>query len=236
MKTFLFSLVPVAFGIALHAAEPTVLIDENFSAESLPEKWQPGGRPGSFTIVEGPLRGVAQPDDSHGPSIGVPITGHDLAVEFDVKLANPNSYFLFLIDGDSQFSGQAHLLRFSATGKQIALMQDRGDPASKLAQKKERDANGGKRIAPTNEQLADPSFYRIETLARQNTDPSDGEWHHVRIELKGNAVTARFDNKPEMTANATVLDVPKTRIVFLVGQSGDIRVDEVKVTNLAKES
>jgi hypothetical protein len=213
------------------AGEPTVVIDESFEAKTIPSKWQAGGRKGSFTIVDGVLRAVAQPDDSHGPSIGVPISGHDLTIEFDVKFARPKGYFLFLIDGDSQFKGQAHLLRFAATPRQVQLMQDRGDPASKIAQKKDRDANGGKRIPPTPEQLADPAFYRIEQLARQNAKPSDGDWHHVRIELRGNNVTARLDDGAVLSAKGTVLDVPKSRIVFLVGQSGDIRIDKVKVTD-----
>jgi hypothetical protein len=34
-----------------------------------------------------------------------------------------------------------------------------------------------------------------------------------------------------MTATGSVLDAPKSRIVFLVGQSGDIRIDNVKVSN-----
>ena len=234
IRILAMAIASLAFPFGSFAGEPTVLIDESFEAETLPEKWQAGGRPNSFMIIEGALRGIAQPDDSHGPSIGVPLAGQNLSVEFDVKLVSPRSYFLFLIDGDSQFKGQAHLLRFSASGKAVALMQDRGDPASKLAQKKERDANGGKRIQPTPEQLADPAFYRIEPLARQAADPSDGAWHHVRIELRGNVVSARFDEGPELSATGTVLDVPKSRIVFLVGQNGDVRIDNVKVTNVAK--
>lgn len=209
------------------------LVEETFSGDSLPEKWEPGGRPNSFSILDGALRGVAQPDDGHGPSIGLPITGHDLTVDFDVKLAKPESYFLFLIDGDSQFQGQAHLLRFAANGEKLQLMQDRGDTASKRAQKKERDAQGGKRIPPTKEQLADPSFYRIERLASQSATPNDGRWHHVRIQLRGNEVTARFDRGPEFSATGTVLDVPKSRIVFLVGNAGDVRIDNVRISDLS---
>lgn len=228
--TILFFAVSV-----LKAEEPTVLIDETFDVNTIPAKWQPGGRKASFTIVDGALRAAAQPDDNHGPSIGVPISGHDLTVEFDVKFAKPKGYFLFLIDGDSQFRGQAHLLRFAATPKQVQLMQDRGDPASKVAQKKERDANGGKRIPPSADQLSDPKFYRIEQLARQSATPSDGDWHHVRIELRGNSVMARFDDGPRLSGKGTVLDVRKSRIVFLVGQSGDIRIDKVRVTSQKKQ-
>ena len=181
-------------------------------------------------MVDGTLRCVAVVGDGHGPSIGVPIEGHDLKLEFDFKFAKPG-YFLCLIDGDSQFTGQAHLLRFVVTQQHVRLLQDRGDPVSKRAQKEERDANGGKRIAPTPEQLADPAFYRIEPLARQEAKATDGKWHHVRIDLRGNEVTARFDDGLELAATGTVLDVSKSRVVFLVGQSGDIRIDKVKVTD-----
>jgi hypothetical protein len=185
--------------------------------------------------VDGALRGVAQPDDSHGPSIGVPIEAHDLSVEFRVKFAT-KGYFLFLIDGDSQFGGQAHLLRYVLVDGQSQLAQDRGSLASKMAQKVEKDAAakaGTKPPVPTKEQLADPKFYRTESLARQPAKPVDGEWHHVRIDLHGNEATARLDQQPELHGTGTVLDVKKSRIVFLIGQSGDIRIDDVKVTAAA---
>ncbi len=216
---------------ALQAGE-SVLIDETFSGEALPQNWEPGGRKNSFSIADGALRGVAAPDDHHGPSIGVPITAHDLTLEFDLKFAKPG-YFLCLIDGDSQFSGQAHLLRFSAGPTQIGLAQDRGDPASKLAQKKERDANGGKAIPPTPEQLADPAFYRVERLANLPATPADGTWHHVKIELRGNAVTASFDDLEPLSATGTVLDVAKSRFVILVGMEGDLLVDNVTLTSVS---
>ena len=145
-----------------------LLIDEKFSGPGLPARWEPGGRPNSFSIVDGALRGVAQPDDPHGPAIGVPIQGHNLAVEFRVKFAQAG-YFLFLIDGESQFGGQAHLLRFALAQGQMQLAQDRGSAASKLEQKDARDAaqkTGTKVPPPTKEQLADPKFYRTESLAK----------------------------------------------------------------------
>jgi hypothetical protein len=209
------------------------LIDESFPAPALPANWQPGGRPGSFTIVDGALRGVAQPDDSHGPSIGVPIEGDDLSVQFRVKFAR-KGYFLFLIDGESQFGGQAHLLRFALDGNFMQLAQDRGSLESKMAQKKEKDAAakaGTKPPQPTKEQLADPKFYRTESLARQPLKAGD-EWHTVKLELRGNRITAQVDGAPAMSGTGTVLGVKKSRVVFLVGNSGDVRIDDVKVSPL----
>lgn len=211
----------------------TVLEEEHFSTSEIPERWQAGGRKGSFSIVDGTLRGVAQPDDSHGPSIGIPLKGQDLTIEFDVKFAKPG-YFLLLIDGDSQFKGQAHLLRFALTGKIAQLAQDRGDPGSKREQKVLRDKNGGKRVPPSKEQLADPAFYRIEKLSSQKALSADGAWHHVWIRLQGNKVEAQFDDQARMSAEGTVLNVPKSRAVFLVGQKADVRIDNVKITDQAK--
>ncbi|MGY8769707.1 MAG: family 16 glycoside hydrolase [Pirellulales bacterium] len=226
----IFPVIVVFSFSSLSANEPALLVDEKFETDALPENWRPGGRKDSFSIVDGSLRGVAQPDDSHGPAISFPISGKNITVEFDLKFAKPKGYFLFLIDGNSQFSGHAHLLRFAATSKLVHVSQDRGDPASKLAQKKERDANGGKRVPATKAQLADPNFYRIEQLANQPATPNDGKWHHVRIEIEGNQVTAQLDKNKVISATGTVLDVAKSKIVFLVGQTGDIRIDNVKVT------
>lgn len=217
------------------AAEPGApLLNETFSSPTLPPNWQPGGRPNSFSIVDGALRGVAQPDDNHGPAIGVPIEGHNLAVQFRVKFAKPG-YFLFLIDGDSQFGGQAHLLRFALGNDAAQLAQDRGSLASKQEQKVARDEaqkTGAKFPPPTKEQLADPKFYRIESLARQPAKPTDGEWHQVSIELRGNDVVAKMDDLPPLHGTGTVLDVKKSRVTFLVGQSGDVRIDDVKVSEI----
>jgi len=233
------SILPLLVIAALYAfsgilSAQTMVVEETFSASDIPKPWQPGGRKGSFSIIDGALRGVAQPDDSHGPSIGIPLKGYNLTIEFDVKFTKPG-YFLFLVDGDSQFKGQAHLLRFALTGKIAQLAQDRGDLASKRAQKELKDKNGGKRIPPTKDQLADPAYYRIEKLSSQKVESTDGEWHHVWIRIQGNKVEAQFDDQERMSTEGTVLDVPKSRAVFLIGNKGDVRIDNVKITNQEKD-
>jgi len=234
LRSLPFLLSVVVCATTSFAADPAPLVDETFSSPDLPAKWQPGGRPNSFSIVDGALRGVAQPDDAHGPAIGVPIEGHNLVVQFRVKFAQPG-YFLFLIDGDSQFGGQAHLLRFALAKDMMQLAQDRGTLASKQEQKVARDAaqkTGTKLPPPTKEQLADPKFYRTESLARQPAKPTDGEWHKVSIELRGNEVVAKVDDLPAMHGSGTVLDVKKSRLVFLVGNSADVRIDDVKASEM----
>ncbi len=228
----LLILVAIPILSSLAFAEEQVLLDESFSKDAIPKTWQSGGRKNSFSIVDNTLRGIATAGDHHGPSIGLPIKCHNLVLEFDYKFVKPG-YLLCLIDGESQFAGQAHLLRLAVTKTHIQIAQDRGDLISKRKQKKERDKNGGKRIPPTKAQLADDSFYRVESLARKKSKTEDGDWHHVSIKMQGNKVVAMIDNK-KLLATGTVFDVKKSRLVFLVAQTGDIRIDNVKLKSISK--
>ena len=208
-----------------------LLLEEHFSGAELPPQWRPGGRPNSFSVVDGALRGIAQPDDAHGPAISAPIEARDVTVAFRMKFAQAG-YFLFLIDGDSQFGGQAHLLRFALAPGQEQLAQDRGTPASHVAQGAARAAAqraGTKLPTPSQEELADPKFYRTESLGKQPAKTGDGEWHQVLIELAGNDVLAQMDDLPPLRGKGTVLDAKKSRIVFLVGNSGTVLVSDVRV-------
>lgn len=206
------------------------LLREDFSGASLPANWQPGGRAKSFAVMDGALQGVCAPDDSHGPAISVPIEGRNLTIQFSVKLAKPG-FVLFLVDGESQFGGTAHLLRVGLGGKFAVLQQDRGSLESKQAQALEK-ANaakeGRKPALPTKEQLADPKFYRTEMLDRKDASLGDGQWHHVLVEINGNDAVAQVDGVV-LRANGSVFDVKKARLVFLVGQSGEMLIDDVGV-------
>ncbi|MBI5817945.1 MAG: hypothetical protein HZA88_03080 [Verrucomicrobia bacterium] len=224
--------------LTLTAAEPQPpaskpgkrLLSEDFGGAALPATWQPGGRPKSFSIVDGALQGVCLPDDSHGPAIGVPIEGRNLTIQFSVKLAKPG-VVLFLVDGDSQFGGTAHLLRVALGGKFAALQQDRGCLESKQAQAagKAKAVKEGRKLAPpTKEQLADPKFYRTEMLDRKAANLDDGQWHHVRVEINGNDAVAQVDGVV-LRAKGAVFDVKKSRLVFLIGLSGTMLIDDVKV-------
>lgn len=224
--------------LALHAKEPVPLIAkpgkqllaQDFSLPSMPANWQPGGRPKSFSVADGALQGICQPDDSHGPAIGVPIEGRNLSVRFSVRVTTPG-LVLFLIDGESQFGGQAHLFRLGLGGNFATLQQDRGSPASKQAQAAEKAKaakEGLKPPQPTQEQLADPAFYRTETLARKPVSLAPAKWHEVLVEINGNDVAAQVDGVA-LRAKGSVFDAKKSRLVFLVGLGGTMRVDNVKV-------
>jgi len=214
------------------------LLDESFPGTALAKPWEPSGKVDAFSIVDGALQGICSPDDHHGPAIGVPLTSRNATISFRFKYAKPG-YFLFLLDGESQFGGAAHLLRVSLAPTQMAIQQDRGEPASHIAQGKEkREAEKTSRVMPppTKEQLADPKFYRIEKLAAQAAKTGDGQWHQVFIEQNGNDVLVQLDALPPLAATGTVLDAPKSRIVFLVGAAGTVLVDDVKVWENTRRS
>lgn len=246
VPAFSAALLLIIGPLALSAAEPkpvmTVtgkpLLAEDFSGSALPANWRPGGRPKSFSVVDGALQGVCAPDDGHGPAISVPVETRNLTFQFSMKFAKPG-YFLMLVDGESQFGGDAHLLRVALNGTQMTLAQDRGSLESKHAQKEARDAavKAGRKMPPaTQEQLADPKFYRTEPLAKQAVKVGDGQWHQVFVEVNGNDVVAQFDNGPKLLATGTVLDVNKSHLVFLIGNSGTMLVDNVKVWDNSRQS
>ncbi|MBI5773058.1 MAG: hypothetical protein HZA89_04855 [Verrucomicrobia bacterium] len=208
-----------------------LLLSEDFSGGALAKPWETGGRRGAFTVVDGALQGVCSPDDSHGPSVGVPIEGRNVVIAFSMKYVKPAN-FLFLLDGESQFGGAAHLLRVAMSSNLVTVQQDRGSPASKLAQKAEKDqaAREKKKVSPPSpEQLADPKFYRTERLASQKHAIGDGQWHRVLVEAIGNEVVVQVDNAEPIRTKATVLEAKKSRVVFLVGGAATALIDNVKV-------
>lgn len=208
------------------------LIHEDFSATGLPKGWTAGGRAHSWTVNDGALQGVCAKDDSHGPAVFAPLAGRDLAMSCKVKLDEKGNC-LMLIDGESAFGGSAHLLRVSIYGNTLAIAQDRGSPQSHIEHGKLRAAlaKEGKKVpAPTAEELADPKFYRTERLASAPLQAKPGEWIKLDVSLKGNDVTVTANDTQKLTAQGTVFDVAKSRLVFLVGQGKTVWIDDVSVS------
>ena len=215
------------------AAQAGELIHEDFNDKTLPKGWETGGRANCWIVADGVLQGVCEKTDDHGPAVFVPVTGHDMSVSYKVKLDDMGNC-LMLLDGDSAFGGSAHLLRVSINNSTLVLAQDRGTPQSHIEQGAARRA--GKPVTPpTAEQLADPKFYRTERLAMTrlaNLKPSD--WIKVDVQVAGNDVMVTINDKEKVPAKGTVFDVPKSRLVFLVGQGKKVWVDEVRVSTPEK--
>jgi hypothetical protein len=208
------------------------LIHEDFSGNVLPKGWSTGGRPKSWEVVNGALQGTCAADDSHGPAVFAPIKAHDLHLSYKVKLDEKGNC-LTLIDGESAFGGTAHLLRVTVYGNHVGLAQDRGTPQSHLDQAAATAAarKEGKAVPPpTQEQLADPKYYRTERLASAPLEVKTDDWIKFDVALKGNDVTVTVNDKQTLKATGTVFDVEKSRLVFLVGQAKKVWIDEVRVS------
>lgn len=208
------------------------LIHEDFSAAALPKGWTTGGRAASWTVTDGVLQGACAKDDDHGPAVFAPLSGRDLDVSCKVKLDDKGNC-LMLVDGESAFGGQAHLLRVSIYGGTLAIAQDRGSPQSHLEHGKLRAAlakEGRKVPPPTPEELADPKYYRTERLASAALQARPGEWIKLDVVMRGNQVSVTVNEAQKLDAKGTVFDVAKSRLVYLVGQGKKLWIDEVKVT------
>lgn len=210
------------------------LVNEDFTKPALPAGWSTGGRANSWTVADGVLQGTCAKEDDHGPAVFAPLKGHDLHASWRMKLDTKGNC-LALIDGESAFGGAAHLLRVSVYGSTLTLAQDRGTPKSHLDQAadKAKAKKAGKPVLPpTAEQLADPKFYRTERLASAPLTAKPGDWIAVDVVLKGNDVTVTIDGAQKLTAQGTVFDVEKSRLVFLVGQGKKVWIDDVRVSTL----
>lgn len=208
------------------------LIHEDFNGSELPKGWSTGGRANSWTVKDGTLQGVCDKSDGHGPAVFAPLEGRNLDASYKVKLDQKGNC-LMLIDGESAFGGAAHLLRVSLYGNTVTIAQDRGTPKSHLDQAaaKATAAKEGKTVPPpTAEQLADPKFYRTERLASEALKAKPGDWVKIDVSLQGNAVNVTINDTQKLTAKGTVFDVPKSRLVFLVGQGKSVWIDEVRVS------
>ncbi|WP_395749883.1 family 16 glycoside hydrolase [Prosthecobacter sp.] len=209
------------------------LIHEDFSASNLPKGWTTGGRAQSWTVQDGALQGICAKDDDHGPAVFAPLSGRDLNVSCKVKLDEKGNC-LMLVDGESAFGGQAHLLRVSIYGNTLAIAQDRGSPQSHIEHGKLRAAlakEGKKLPPPTAEELADPKYYRTERLASAPLQAKPGEWVKLDVALRGNQVTVTVNDAQKLEAKGTVFEVEKSRLVFLVGQGRKLWIDDVKAAN-----
>ncbi len=216
-------------------AQAGEIIHEDFNGPGLPKGWETGGRPNSWTVVDGTLQGVCDKTDAHGPAVFAPVAGmHDGTFSYKVKLDEAGNC-LTLLDGESAFGGSAHLLRVSLNNGMLVLAQDRGTPQSHIEQGKavaELRKAGQPIPVPTKEQLADPKFYRTERLAMKKIAVKPGEWMKIDVAVKGQDVTVTVNDKDKLQGKSTVLDVAKSRLVFLVGQGKKVWVDEVRAAGM----
>jgi hypothetical protein len=239
MKTRAFIATFLMLSVAAQAAEPQplmtrpgkTLVSEDFAGATIPATFRTLRTPDSFSMVDGALQLVSQPGQgsvTHGAFL---VPARDVSVAFSVKFLKTGTLFIGVDGYREEFQGNTHLVRFALTPERIAFDQMRGGPESKRAVgEAAKAARQAKQAIPkaTAEQLADPTFFRIEELAAKPIECGVGTWHHVLLEINGNDLIAQVDGQT-LIATATVADTMKNRIgVGLTGRSTAL-VDNVRV-------
>jgi hypothetical protein len=235
--TALFSLAVVSFA---SAAEPQplltttgkVIVTEDFSGPDIPKTFRTLESAASFSIVDGALQAVSrggQESSTHGVFT---TKTHDLTIAFAAKFTDPGNLFIGIDGYKESFKGNTHLVRFSIWPDHLQWDQHRGGPESKHAVGEAvKAARAAKKELPkgTPEQLADPSFFRIEPLVTRPYKCSIGDWHDVLIEVSGNELVAQVDGE-KLFATALEADSMKSRIgVGLTGR-GTVLIDRVRIS------
>jgi hypothetical protein len=239
MKTTAFLATFLVLSIAARAAEPEplmtrpgkTLVSEDFASATIPATFRTLRTPDSFSVAGGALQLVSQPGQGSATHGAFLVPARDVTVAFSVKFLKAGTLWIGVDGYREEFQGNTHLVRFSLTPARIAWDQMRGGPESKRAVgEAAKAARQAKQPIPkaTAEQLADPTFFRIEELATKPIACGVGTWHHVLLELSGNDLVAQVDGQT-LIATATVADTMKNRIgVGLTGRSTAL-IDNVRV-------
>jgi hypothetical protein len=224
---------------AAHGAEPQplmtrpgrALVSEDFAGAAVPATFRTLRTLDSFSVVDGALQLVTRPGQQSATHGAFMVQAHDLTVAFSVKFTKPGTLYVVVDGYKEEFKGNTHLVRFSLTPERIAWDQQRGGPESKRAvAEAAKAARAAKQPIPkaTPEQLADPTFFRIEELAAKPVECAVGDWHHVLLEVNGNELVSQVDGQT-LVATATAADTMKNRIgVGLTGRSTAL-IDNVRI-------
>jgi hypothetical protein len=208
------------------------IVAEDFSAPDIPKTFRTLESAASFSIVDGALQAVSragQASSTHGIFIA---KAHDLTIAFAMKFTAPGVLYIGVDGYKESFKGNTHLVRFSLTPERMAWDQHRGGPDSKHAVGEAmKAARAAKQPLPqgTPEQLADPSFFRIEPLAARAIHCAVGEWHDVLIEVSGNELVAQVDGE-KLFATALEADSMKSRIGVGLTERGTVLIDRVRIS------
>jgi len=207
------------------------LVREEFSGNAVPATFHTLKTPDSFSVVEGALQFITQPGQQNATHGAFMVKSHNLTVAFSVKFVKPGTLYVGIDGYKEAFKGNTHLARFSLSPQRIAWDQHRGGPESKRAVGEAmKAARAAKQPLPkpSAEQLADPTFFRIEELATKPIECPVGEWHQVLLEVNGNDLVAQVDGQT-LVATSTEADAIKNRIGIGMTGRGTLLIDNIHI-------
>ena len=89
-------------------------------------------------------------------------------------------------------------------------------------------------ISPAAMSIAEDSVKPSHTIATLKTPVAPGEWHHLRVEWKGDRMAANFDGR-ELRAQHAYLATPKARSWIAVGKAS-AQIRGLKINGVKTEA
>jgi len=108
---------PLMILIALLATETRVVVNEPFDSPDAIKRWRLGA--GSWTVVDGSLRGAETPERKHAAGLAHPLAYHDAEIKFRFLFDGGNTAMLLL---RNRFG---NLCRVTITRTSVTLTKDK---------------------------------------------------------------------------------------------------------------
>ena len=168
------------------------------------------GHEDAWTIVDGVLVGK-QTNDDHGAVIRRELDFDDVDIQFDFRF-NGGTRFNFVIDDKNEKSVHAgHVSRVSISPKRLSISDDLTGGMNLEVRKMRQDKN-----------LSDDDSARLEKILSQTQsavkiDLQQGDWHTLRIRIKGDIMKAFLDDELATSLHSPGFDHPtKNKFGFTV--------------------
>ncbi len=188
--------------LALHAADPSTALQEDFSSGKVPGGWRVAH--GDFRVEEGALVLAEKPEDKHNGVLVIPRPNQNLGVSFDFRLDGAKALALSFDVKPGTPGRKGHLFRVVLRPDGFAILRDpdKGNPEIKRAM-----------------------------LAEVKTAFEAGKWYTLNVEHVGSEVIARVGEGHVAKASDPLLGLPKPGLRFVItGQSA--RIDNLKVRDI----
>ena len=207
MKKLLVNLVLVgAMAAVSSAAEPKALLTDDFNRAELGKDWHVNT--GGWKIVDGVLRVKEIKADKHSAAARRAIVTQDAVYELRFRFVDEGKGFHFGFDpAKGELKKKGHLFSVIVTpgGWRIMKHVDKAKPKE----------------APN------------EVLATARATFKKGQWYALRVESRGDDVTASIKGVGELKGSHPTFHVKKPTLVFRCLGDG-VEIDDIRVTRAPK--
>jgi len=168
------------------------------------------GHDDSWSVVDGVLVGKQTKDD-HGAVIRTELDFDDVDIQFDFRFNGGTRFNLVIDDKNEKSVHSGHICRASISKKQIIIGDDKTGAMNLEVRKQRQDKN----LAAQDSEALAALLARTQSSVKLNLE--SGEWHTLRIRIKGDIMKAFLDGELVTKLNSPGFDHPtKTKLGFTV--------------------